>query len=249
MRSVWLLLFSILMSQPLLACEVRVRVSDFPPQYYQTSDGTWAGMGVELVEALLQRTNCSPIYVIAPWKRSLSSMRNGKLDIMLNLSITDERRDYIHFIGPMRDETILLVSNRLNPIVFSQISDIPTYGQPVGVLQGAYYGEAFKEAAQSQAFSAHLYFSARNDLLMDMLMQNRLSGILEDKYSLAWLANQPKYENQLTIHDFPINQDWVYFGLSKARFKAKRLLKFQKAFELGKSEKAFEGIMKRYSVR
>ncbi len=68
-------------------------------------------MAVELIEVLLNEAHCQPVYTVYPWKRALAQLQEGKLDMMVNLSITSERKEYLWFIGPQRDETIVLVVN------------------------------------------------------------------------------------------------------------------------------------------
>lgn len=245
------ILFDALNTMPAQAeeCVLKSRVSDFPPQYYKSEFGEWHGMGVELAKVLLEGTGCRLEFVEGPWFRSLLEMKNGSLDIMMNLSITEERRSFMHFIGPMRDETILLATDSESDVNFHNMEDFMQFEKPVGILKGAYYGESFQDKFDSDnAFKDKFSLIAKNELMLQMLNKGRLSGLLEDKYSLIWLKRNQAGPSNLKIHPHPVNKGWVYFGLSKKSVNGKLLTQLQNAYREAKQQGKFEKIIKRYST-
>lgn len=245
------ILFDALNTMPAQAeeCVLKSRVSDFPPQYYKSEFGEWHGMGVELAKALLEGTGCRLEFVEGPWFRSLLEMKNGSLDIMMNLSITAERKSFMHFIGPMRDETILLATDSEFDVNFHNMEDFMRFEKPVGILKGAFYGESFQDKFDSDnAFKDKFSLIAKNELMLQMLNKGRLSGLLEDKYSLIWLKRNQASPSNLKIHPHPVNKGWVYFGLSKKSVNGKLLTQLQNAYREAKQQGKFEKIIKRYST-
>ena len=230
-------------------CVLKSRVSDFPPQYYKSEFGEWHGMGVELAKALLEGTGCRLEFVEGPWFRSLLEMKNGSLDIMMNLSITEERKSFMHFIGPMRDETILLATDSESDVNFHDMEDFMQFEKPVGILKGAFYGESFQDKFDSDdAFKDKFSLIAKNELMLQMLNKGRLSGLLEDKYSLIWLKRNQASPSNLKIHPHPVNKGWVYFGLSKKSVNGKLLIQLNNSYREAKQQGKFEKVIKRYST-
>lgn len=229
-------------------CVLKSRVSDFPPQYYKSEFGEWHGMGVELTRVLVDESGCQVKFVEGPWFRSLLEMRSGDLDIMMNLSITEERKEFMHFIGPMRDETILLATKGESNFEYQKLDDFLKLKKPVGILKGAYYGQAFQERFDADpVFKSQFSQIAKNELMMQMLNRGRLSGLLEDKYSLIWMKRNLKPSAEFQFHSVPVNQDWVYFGLSKKSVSNKLLARLRDAYQRAKQNGNFKKIMNRYS--
>lgn len=229
-------------------CLLKSRVSDFPPQYYKSEFGEWHGMGVELTRVLVDESGCQVKFVEGPWFRSLLEMKSGDLDIMMNLSITEERKEFMHFIGPMRDETILLATKGEPNFEYRTLDDFLRLEKPVGILKGAYYGQAFQERFDADpAFKSQFSQIAKNELMMQMLNRGRLSGLLEDKYSLVWMKRNLRSSSEFKFHNVPVNQDWVYFGLSKKSVSDELLSRLRDAYQRANKKGEFKKIMSRYS--
>ena len=101
-RIIWIigLIIGCLIAGDVFSCEVKVRVIDLPPHYIKDGSGKWHGLAVELAEALLKEARCKPIYQILPWGRALVEMKNGENDMMMNLNMTNERKEFMYFVGP-----------------------------------------------------------------------------------------------------------------------------------------------------
>ena len=142
-RLVCMLVLMALTSQAFSECRLRVRIANSIPQYSQDINGNWKGLGIELIEVLLNEADCQPDYMVYPWKRSLTQLREGKVDMMVNLSITLERKEYLWFIGPQRDETIVLVVNKNSDFKIDSLDDFKALNNKIGVENGAFYGDEF----------------------------------------------------------------------------------------------------------
>ncbi|MCP3943897.1 MAG: amino acid ABC transporter substrate-binding protein [Desulfobacteraceae bacterium] len=227
-------------------CELKVRVTDYAPQYYQ-DNGKWKGLAVELVEVLLNEANCKPIYLIVPWKRALDHMRIGKIDIMLNLSITDERKEFINFIGPQRDESMILVVSEDTNFEIRSLEDIKKISGLIGIQRGAYYGESFKvKYTAEETFAQKFYEVTYAKQFVKMYNAKRLSGFFIDRYEFFYKLNTNEEFKGLKASKFIINQDFVYFGLSKESVSNELLDRIQQAYEKAKAKGKFERVLERY---
>ncbi|MCG2583170.1 ABC transporter substrate-binding protein [Massilia sp. TS11] len=89
---------------------LRVASSDYPPYIYKDASGKWAGLDVELMQAIFKEADCSYRFapLVAP-KRMVEMVSSGQTDIMLAASDAAERRR-ANVFGPVyRYETVSLV--------------------------------------------------------------------------------------------------------------------------------------------
>ncbi|MCP4022643.1 MAG: amino acid ABC transporter substrate-binding protein [Desulfobacteraceae bacterium] len=227
--------------------EIKVRVTDYVPQYYQDENGEWKGMGVELAQVLIHEAGCKPVFLKLPWKRALRQMAIGEVDMMLNLSITEERKNYMHFVGPQRDESMVLIVKKGICFLIDSFEDFKQMPKRVAIENGGYYGEAFKEKYETDpAFADKISIVVHTQQYIKMLTAGRITAFIGDRYNMAYkIKTQPSYKD-CKILPFIVNQDFVYFGLSKKSVSKEKLERIQKAYERAKAKGKFEEILKQY---
>lgn len=231
--------------------EVIVRVPDkntYPPFFIQDQNGQWGGLSIELVEALLNETEFTPLYKPLPFARGLKSMQQGKIDIMLNMTITKERQEFMHFLGPQLDESIFLVVQKGSNFSITQLDDLKKLPKPIGVERGKVYADAFEtKRATDKDFRRRLEEVTEVDRNEKKLRANRISGFLGYGYNVFYqIRTNPLYKN-FSVHPFLINQNWVYFGFSKKTVSKEQLQMFQQAFNKASKKDVFKAIRLKYS--
>ena len=232
------------------ACELRIRVPEdnsYAPFFIRDNSGKWGGLSIELTEALLAETACTPVYVPLPFSRGIQSLKTGDIDLMPNMSITEERRDFISFIGPQLDETVLLVTRADTPLAIASLDDFKKLPKPVGIDRDKVYGDAFERKRRLDPdFSSRLEEADNVDFSASKLSLDRLSGFLGYGYNVMHqIRTNPLYRD-FAIHPFIVNQDWVYFGLSKRSVSPELLTTLHNAYEEAKRKGRFEMIRGKY---
>jgi len=228
-------------------CKLSVRVFDFAPQFVQDEQGQWQGMAVELIEAVLQEANCSAQFNNISWKRALHLLEHGGLDIMLNMSITAQRQEYLHFIGPLRDETMILVTPRGLESEISNLSDIKKLTRRVGILRGAYYGTEFAQKMQQDTgFSEKFEEANSTDVNIGKLKKQRIAGFFNDKYNASYILQNKLDGTQYKIQPLILNQDFVYIGVSKKSVSAETRELLDRAFTRAQSKGTLKKILTKY---
>ena len=196
-------------------CLLKMRTADFKPQFYKDSQNKWRGMSIELAEAVINEAGCRVSYQKTTWKRALHLMKYGGLDMLLNVSISKDRQKYLHFIGPLREETMILVAPSALPDV-TQFSDIVSLPSKVGVLRGAFYGKEFaKQVRQSNDFAAKFEIGDSTFENVGKLKKNRISGFFNDRYNAVHIIETRLSKQDFKIHPLIINSGDVYIALSK----------------------------------
>lgn len=247
-----ILLTTLALSGTAAACELRIRVpedSSYAPFFIRDNSGTWRGLSIELTEALLAETHCTPVYVPLPFSRGLQSLKTGEIDLMPNMSITEERREFISFVGPQLDETVLLVTRIDTPLSVASLDDLKELPGPIGIDRDKVYGEEFERKRRSDSdFNSRLEEADNVDLNANKLALGRLSGFLGFGYNVMHqIRTNPLYRDFI-IHSFTVNQDWVYFGLSKKSVSPELQARIQAAYEGAKRKGRFETIRRNYLI-
>lgn len=245
-----LVIYSTLRANP---CKITIRIPEtntYPPFFMYDANGKMTGLAIELAEALLKEAGCSPVYISLPFARSLKYLESGQLNLMLNLSITEERKAYIKYIGPQLDETVVLVILKGTNYKLNSLDDLKKFPKPIGVERGKVYGKAF-DLKREKDYSFRDKIDEVSDLLSNekKLFSGRISCFLGYGYSIFYkMRTDPLYKN-FSVHPFIINQDWVYFGFSKQSVSDELFRRLQEAYQSAKKKGLFEAIRLRYSLR
>jgi len=243
----YLLIFCLMNSNSFADCLFRVRVSDYAPLYFQDKNGKWTGLDVELADALFNEMSCRSLYEIVPWKRSLMELKRGNLDMMMTLSITEERKKFLNFLGPIRDEIIALAVSDNSDYHINSLEDFKKFPGKIGIQMGSFYGDAFDTKYKNDKNFANKFYALANDKQnIYRLKANRIFGFFGDRYNLAYkIANDDAFKG-IKIHPFFINQAFVYFGFSKKSVSKEMFNRIQKAFDQAKLKGKFEKILQKY---
>jgi len=227
-----LTIFLILCSQDTII----IRVADFPPQYYRNSNNEWTGLDVELARTLVETAGFTPEFVVLPWSRALLEIEQGEIHMMMNLSINEERKEVLFFIGPERiNKTILVVKNGDENLKIDSIPDLlkiaTEKGKKFGIQRDAFYSEEFNNLLKDNNFAVNFNFVPEARLNPKMTSAGRILGFFEDSNSVKYqLVHNPDYKD-LAIHPFVLSTQEVYFGISKKGVSDETLQKLEQTFD------------------
>lgn len=124
---------------------LRVFILDQPPWSY-LHEGQPHGAAVDVARAVLHRMGRNAEFVVTPFNRGLSLVRQGKLDAALAVYRTPEREQFLHYTTvPLYDEDVLLMvhpdDRHLADDTSGTSRDAVLYGdKPVALALGYSYG-------------------------------------------------------------------------------------------------------------
>ncbi len=117
--------------------------SDWPPfNFYE--DNTPKGYSIDYMNLVAKKLGIEIEYISGPsWSEFLEMMKNGSLDVMINIASTKERRSYLGFTEPyFITKAALFVLNSDNTI--SDLDDLA--GKKIGFTKGFFFGEFIRES-------------------------------------------------------------------------------------------------------
>lgn len=251
-KHIFLIIGFFLFAHNCFSTEITIRVpegNEYAPFFYQDSSGKWQGLSIELAEALLEETGHTPRYIKMPFSRGLQCTQNGCIDLVLNITITEARKKFLHFIGPQLDETIHLVIKKESKFSITSLDDLKKLPHPIGIERKKFYSKKFDKKRKTDTNFENILDTVNEvDLNEKKLEAGRISGFLGFGYNVFYqIKNNPLYRN-FTIHPFIIKQDYVYFGFSKKNFTQKQLDIFREGYVRAAHKGTFEKIKNKYRI-
>ena len=149
------------------AAEKTIRVGALGDTFnYVTEKGMRKGYSYELLETLAGYTGWKFEYVACNWTDCFEKLQNGEVDILGDISYTDERTDTMLFSdGPMGVEKYYLYADSLSDTISS--ADFQTLnGKRIGVLIGAKPEAMLTEwELKNELKTIHVNIESREDAL------------------------------------------------------------------------------------
>ena len=191
----------------------------------------WYDLHHRLLRLLTDEAGCQLEVIGSPWSRSLTLLQQGKIDLMLTMSYTDERNQFTDFLGVHYQEESVLVLHKDYVERVQQLSDIRLLPGTIGVLKDAYYGAEFSRYQAEPTYQSHLQYANSLTQKLNMLKRKRVLGMIEDKTQfLEWSRTYPElaetYRLSLTLHRAP-----VYIVASRAALTDARRERLRQAWQ------------------
>jgi polar amino acid transport system substrate-binding protein len=231
---------------------LQVRVTDFPPNYYLDSENVWRGIDVELATRIIERAGYRPVFSHQPWERGLRSMQIGALDYMTNLTRTQERSEYIGWIGPvLKGEMVLIVRGDNKDLPVASLDDLVKVSRDrnkkFGYQSGVFYSEEFETRMKNDpAFADSFESISQGELNYLKVANGRILGFFESRIaSVHRIRHSPVYRN-LAIHPFVLSTSDLYHGVSRAVVDDTTLMQLRKAYKSLENEGEIRKIVEQY---
>lgn len=230
---------------------IRVRVTDFPPQYYIDDTGNWTGLDVELANAIIKEAGFKAKFIPTSWAAGLKHIEKGTLDMMMNMNKTAKRSKYANWIGPERKAQMALVVSEKNlGMPIKELNDFITISQTrkirFGIQENLHYSNEFNNKMKNPQFMNSFEIVKNVKINPRKVKANHILGFFEEKFSMVYkIQNDPNYDG-LVIHPFILQEEDVFFGISK-KISLEVYEKLLGAFEALEQDGTLESIRKRYS--
>ena len=206
---------------PCLADEAEktIRVGSFEDTFnYVDEHGVRRGYGYELMQALAGYTGWKFEYVKCDWSNCFEKLENGEIDIMGDISYTDDRAEKMLFSEePMGEEKYVLYANLSdNDIVSSNFKSLD--GKRVGVLMGTKPEEMLNEWENKYGIhTEHVNVSGNSDV-ETKLSNNEIDCFVSLEESI-W---SERGISCVTT----IGKSGIYFAMNKERSDIKKELDY-----------------------
>lgn len=185
-----------------------VRVGFYESEFNKTSpNGHLGGYAYDFQQDIKNYTGWKYEYVRADWPELVEMLKEGKIDLMSNVSVTEER------LGKMLYSAVPMGAEKFYIYVSEKNKDITAdnyqalQGKRVGINAGCVQVSLFKEWARKQGLQVDLREIPGNNALDKMMATGELDAIVGvDTY---------RYHNLFSV--VKIGESQFYFVVNKAR--------------------------------
>lgn len=214
-----LIVFTLCM--PCLADEAEktIRVGSFEDTFnYVDEHGVRRGYGYELMQALAGYTGWKFEYVKCDWSNCFDKLENGEIDIMGDISYTDERAEKMLFSEEsMGAERYILYADLSNTDIVS--SDFKSLdGKRVGVLMGTEPENMLTEWENKYGIHTEHVNVVGNSDVKKKLANNEIDGFVSLEESI--------WSEQGISSVTTIGKSNIYFAINKERSDIKKELDY-----------------------
>jgi len=231
----------------------KLRVARYPddiaPWFFVAEDGSLDGAAVEMVELLAVEAGLEASFLVLPWSRGLHYLQTGEVDLVLHLSKSEERENYIHFLGVMGEEqSVVLVGPDHGGLRIEALEDLAFPGGKWGIEQDFFYSREFNaRLASDEAFRRHFFINCDGGTgNLERVRLRRLTGMIGDLVILRHALRKRADGDSFTLLAPPFfPKTPMYFGISRKmpNHKAARL---QAAYDTLTNHQAFRAILERW---
>jgi len=230
MRIVYML-FVFVLSFKGISCEINVRLEQYAPESYKNIENNWFGIDMALTQALLSEADCKFKVHEISWGRALAMLAKGEIDMVLNMSKTPQRETLFHFIGPIRQEVIVLATKKGVDLNLTYIEDLAHLKKPIAVQRNAFYGEHIQSLLTNKNYAHMFIFVTDNQTKIEQLNKGRIIGFLEAKRNIInGIEHNENFKN-ITFQPLALHKNPVYFAFSKASINGPVFYRLKLAFE------------------
>lgn len=183
---------------------------NYPPYDWETPDGTYAGAAKDLLE-LIAPEGVQFEQKVIPWTRAQKLAKEGLIDLLVNIRITEERSQWLDFsANPTFPNPIAVFMIRGKTVPLESWDELrPLRGV---VASGDNFGNGFDEFLR-----LHLAFTEAPSMVNAFMMLDaeRADYFVSGKFmGLAWLARN-KTRHELVPLENLVSNNWIHLGFSK----------------------------------
>ena len=201
--------------------QVTIGVIDNEPPYSFYSQGRIIGLSIDLLHLLEQKSGLKFNFVLGSWSNVFSSFKKEKLDVIDQISFTEDRSKWLLFTPAYHiKKLVLFMRTGEIPSPFSGLESLK--GKRVGIIKDIYYADAIrlKDLVQVHEYDDYIslmkalsfgwidavvsseltgHFIARDNNLTGLGVAGpfKIEGVTEEDYRLGVSQKEPRLHSIL----------------------------------------------------
>ncbi len=220
---------------------ITVGISSGYPPYYYKNDDHYTGLCVEVVNEVAAQLGFEVTYKSFPWKRMLSSAKNGEVDAVMPLFRTQEQESYLYFDNlDVASETNSFFTLKSKKITYSgNFESLHSYR--VGIVDGYSYGKAFDSYPRFKKVA-----TLNEDHLIQMLKYDRFEVGVGNRSVILYYAGKQGIADDIYFLTPDITDNLLYIGFSRHAENSSLHLVFARALKQFQKTEKYTEILKKY---
>jgi polar amino acid transport system substrate-binding protein len=209
-----------------------------------------SGLDIEILDAVMKASGCTwrNTELEIPWKRHLSWIRLGELDLATGASWTDERAEYAYFTKSYRSENVALFVRKSDLKKYEQYSllELADVLAGIGVEFGNTYGSKMGELLAKMGVKVQRVNSNKQNI--PKLLGKRIDGYLGHLPYDAMQIKDKGYEDTIVYLPLSlVSTGDIHFMVSKLANSEEVFNAIEAGLAEIKANGEYEKIIKKYS--
>lgn len=227
------------------ACVLRFAWSEWAPYHYRGADGRPTGIDHALVTQAMRRMGCTLEWVEMPRNRAVNMLREGRIDAIAGLGMTEDRLEYSLFSAPLRPGRNVLLVRRGESTLFpfptlEELADSPFR---LGVIGGARYSQEYERLLEAGRLEDNNVTVPSFEAALSMLMRNRIDGFIIGDQVARHLVRSRQEEQEVEFHPMPIQTGTAYVMFSRRTVDHDLVRRFDEALAEMEADGTTEHIL------
>ena len=237
LKTISIIMVFIIISYAQAAEKIIIRVAHWPPNYFQTAEGEWTGIDVELAKALVQEAGLTFKFSEITWPGAIQRLKLGDIHLITNISINEERSRFLYWIGPIRNAAMNLIVKKGNEtLTITSLDDIIKISDEknikFGYQENVDYGKRFaRKMKEDPEFFSCFEVIKDAELNLKKTQKGRILGFFESASEIRYRIRNDQAYQYLAVHPFVLKESPSFFGISKKGVSTENLIKLFIAYE------------------
>ncbi|AMG11768.1 substrate-binding periplasmic protein [Vibrio vulnificus] len=222
--------------------QTTIMTEDFAPFGFYDADGKLTGIGVEIVEHLMQKLDIKSDIQVLPWSRAIKQLELLPNRALFCVARTPDRNDKFEWVGPILSDGVYLYHN---DSFDSSQDDIISAKQWDSIAVTANYPE--HQTLMALGFD-NLWITTQPTENTRLLIYNRVTALVAGEFAMpSLLEAQEADSSHIVRSDINLFDIDLYIAFSKGT-DPKVLAQWQTALEEFQASAEYQEIRKRYTV-
>jgi polar amino acid transport system substrate-binding protein len=223
--------------------KVTAAADAWPP--FIDPDSPGQGLSLEIARAAFATQGYVLEMEFVPWARAEAAARDGQIDILPDIWMTEERKREFVFSDPYAANEVKFILKKGSGFEYKGMDSLT--GKLVGVVRGYGYNDAFKKASNFKKEEAP-------DVLTNIkkLVAGRLDLTLEDQIVVSAFVKKsdPRLLEQIEFTKDSLSSNNLYIASGTKNPRARELIEaFNKGLAIIKANGKYAEIMKGYGLK
>ncbi|MBF0449396.1 MAG: transporter substrate-binding domain-containing protein [Candidatus Magnetomorum sp.] len=202
------------------------------------------GLSIEIAKAAYATQGYKIKHKIKPWARAMDELKKGKIDIILNTWMTEERKAFLLYSDPYTANEIKFIKLIDNTFEFSGLASLT--GKIIGTIRDYGYGSEFNNATNFRREPV-------SDININIrkLIAGRIDLTLEDEIvgRVAIAQNDPHLLEKIAFTNNSLSKKDMFVTSGLAHPNHKEIIDaFNKGLKVIKQNGTYAQIMKNYGI-
>ncbi|QMW16749.1 transporter substrate-binding domain-containing protein [Pseudoalteromonas sp. MT33b] len=215
MKVLFLLVFAALSTEA-FGCDrvLKVGVSQSWRPYVFSQNDQLTGIDIEITDLVLKEAGfCSQFIAMPSSKRGFAELKHGTVDLLPAASYSQQRDDFSTFSVPYRNEVMRLFWYPHSHLESQDLKGLLDHKQTILTNSGSYYGDELTRLSANKKYKDQFVTVPSLRQRLAMLVAKRVDFFIDDELAGLSLIQQHQ-ANNVKIHPYIINNDYIYFMLS-----------------------------------